>query len=180
MITITFQGKDLEEVADQAIEFVAAILPPVQVQGRGAHDDVSDMLAFNPAVRKAMADAAVGDCKPGQIFFVPAKDSQDVAAAAAAAAGEVEDKVSSIVNPAPEQAALQPPPTPAPAEPPWQEKKADPEELRAQLRAALAPVVAGPRAAEAKALIAANGGAVSKIPEDSLPVVLEAARALAS
>jgi hypothetical protein len=144
MITITFQGKDLEEVANQAVEFVAALMPPVQVQGSGAHDDVSNMLAFSPAVMKA-----------------------------ASAAGEVEDKVALTSELTVHLGEAR-------TEPPSQEKKADPEELRAQIRAVLAPVMASPRAGEAKALIAQHGGAVSKIAEDSLAVVLEAARALAS
>lgn len=72
-----------------------------------------------------------------------------------------------------------PAPAPAPAEPPLEvdEPKLKPEELRAMIRATLAPV-SETNPAAVKALISQYGGSVTKIPDDSLPVVLEAAKKL--
>jgi len=69
----------------------------------------------------------------------------------------------------------------APSEPPLDadEPKLKPEELRAKIRATLAPV-SETKPAEIKALIAKYGGSVSKIKDDSLAVVLELAEQLAA
>lgn len=83
--------------------------------------------------------------------------------------------------PAPEpEPAPAPPPAPEP-EPPLEvdEPKLKPEELRAKIRATLAPV-SETKPAEIKALIAKYGGSVSKIKDDSLAVVLELAEQLAA
>lgn len=160
MYQIIIEAADAQDLAIKILELTARVIP------QAAADDPpapSEPLATIVPSGPAFVVSAIGD-----------GDGSGSAAPGAPAGGVQETPNAAGAQMIADAAGLRQCPQPS------EEPKLSAEDLRSQLRATLAPLLAGPNAAQAKKLVADNGGAVSKIPEDRLAAVLEAAKALAS